>query len=116
MKLVNLTPHSIALHLPTGEVLTLPSSGVARVATLPREEQSFPGLPVPVLSAPVWGQVEGLPSPVEGMIYLVSGVVLEALRGSGRGDVFAPATGPGDGAIRDAQGRVAGVTRLIACG
>jgi hypothetical protein len=31
----------------------------------------------------------------------------------GRPDVFSPGTGPRDGAIRDKQGRITGVTRLI---
>lgn len=116
MEMQNFTPHSLNLHLPSGEVVTLPSVGVARVAALPRTASSVSGLPLPVLPAPVWGAVEGLPAPREGVALIVSGMVLEALRGSGRTDVFAPGTGPTDGAVRNAQGQVVGVTTLIACG
>ena len=116
MELKNLTPHAIALHLARGEVVTLPSVGVARVATFPRTASSVDGLPLPVLPAPVWGAVDGLPAPQEGVVFIVSGMVLEALRGSGRSDVFAPGTGPTDGAVRNDKGQVVGVTTLVACG
>jgi hypothetical protein len=74
------------------------------------------GLPLPVLPAPVCGAVEGLPAPQEGVVFIVSGMVLEALRGSGRSDVFAPGTGPTDGAVRNDKGQILGVTTLVACG
>ena len=116
MDLKNLTPHAICLHLPNGDVVSLPSVGVARVAALPRVASSVSGLPVPVLPAPVWGAVEGLPAPQKDVVFIVSGMVLEALRGSGRSDVFAPGTGPTDGAVRNDKGQVVGVTTLVACG
>jgi hypothetical protein len=116
MDLKNLTPHAICLHLPNGDVVSLPSVGVARVSALPRKAAVVAGLPLPVLPAPVWGAVEGLPAPQEGVVFIVSGMVLEALRGSGRSDVFAPGTGPTDGAVRNDKGQVVGVTTLVACG
>jgi hypothetical protein len=45
-------------------------------------------------------------------MYIVSGMVLSALYGT-RPDVLAPGTGPNDGAIRDASGRIVAVTRLV---
>lgn len=111
MNVINLTPHDVTIASPAGEFI-YESAGVARVATLPAESTAVEGLPCPVIPSPVFGEVEGLPAPVEGTVYLVSGLVLA--RCAGRSDVFAPATGPKDGAIRDAGGRILAVTRLVA--
>jgi hypothetical protein len=64
-----------------------------------------------VFSAPVWGAVVGLPDPVDGVLLVVSQLV--AGRVPDRDDVVSPGTGPADGAVRDAQGRVCAVTRLV---
>ena len=112
MELVNLTPHPICLATPGGERITLLRSGAAaRVETEPAEPYEVAGIPVPVLPPPVWGEVSGLPPPREGTVYLVSALV--AARCADRGDVYAPATGPADGAIREG-GQVVAVTRLLA--
>ncbi|RME25645.1 MAG: hypothetical protein D6800_07370, partial [Candidatus Zixiibacteriota bacterium] len=58
------------------------------------------------------GDVEGLPDPQDGTVYLVSSMVLSAVRG--RRDVVAPDTGPT--AIRDETGRITAVTRLVVAG
>lgn len=109
MKLVNLTPHVIVIT--DGAMSTvIPSSGVARVASQPGDLQLI--LPKGYLySAPTWGQIEGLPAPEEGTMYIVSALV--ASRAVGRPDVCSPGTGPSDGAIRDDKGQIKAVTRLI---
>lgn len=113
MKIVNLTPHPITLQTPSGERVTLPTSGtVARVSSVPGEVYTVAGIPVPVQSSPIYGLVEGLPKPEEGVCYIVSGMVLA--RCQHRSDVFAPATGPQDGAIRDEKGQIVAVTKLVA--
>lgn len=112
MKLINLTPHPITLRLPDGTDMTLASEGVARVATIPGALRDHYGIPVPTYASPAYGEVEGLPGPVEGTAYVVSLMVLA--RCQGRRDVYAPGTGPVDGAIRDDKGNVVAVTRLIA--
>lgn len=58
------------------------------------------------------GAVTGLPNDC-GPIYIVSGMVLDALSASGskRNDVFAPDTGAG--AVRDEAGRIVAVRRLV---
>ena len=69
MRLVNLTPHTV--NLPEGAVS--PSGQVARVSS--REEET--GIVVcgaPVLRT-VYGDVEGLPAPTAGTLYVVSGYV-----------------------------------------
>lgn len=113
MKIVNLTPHAITLRLPDGSDMVLPPSGaVARVAVQNRPAEQRSGIPVPVLPAPVYGEIEGLPDPQPDTAYVVSGLVLS--RCIGRNDVYAPATGPADGAIRDEAGRIVAVTKLVA--
>ena len=116
MEFVNLTPHPITLRTADGGDLTVaPSGQVARVAQHPSETVHLPGFPLPILTAPRFGAVEGLPEPEGGVAYIVSGLVL-AHTPSDRGDVFAPATGPRDGAIRDEKGQIVAVTRLVSAG
>jgi hypothetical protein len=102
---VNLTPHDIVLRTPEGDI-TYPSHGLARVASIPGSH-----LGGCLWAAPHWGAIEGLPRPSEGVIYLVSALV--AARCVGRQDVFSPGTGPLDSPVRDDQGRIVAVTRLI---
>lgn len=127
MPIVNLTPHEItiltsqrqAIQCPIRgwrffedvEVSTsYPSKGVARVAVNRRAE--FPlalqgsGLRV---TSQTFGAVEGLPAPAEGVVYVVSAMVLTALSGS-RPDVFAPDTGPD--CIRE-NGQIVAVRGLV---
>jgi formylglycine-generating enzyme required for sulfatase activity len=112
MKVVNLTPHAIVLRSASGEDTTIPASGqVARVASTPGAVGPVDGLPVPVARPTVYGDVEGLPAPEAGTIYVVSALVLGR---TNRPDVFAPGTGPQDGAVRNEKGHITAVTRLIA--
>jgi len=116
MNLVNLTPHPIDLFTPEGERITIPTSGtVTRVATTPGTLRSIEGVPVPVADPPTYGQVEVLPRPVEGTMYIVSSMVASALETQGirRDDLLVPGTGPSDGVVRDAEGRIVGVSRLV---
>jgi len=102
-KFVNLTPHEIVFG-----VNKIPASGiVARVASLPGQD-----LGNGLWTAPQWGEVEGLPAPEEGTIYVVSALVAGRV-GNTRDDVYSPGTGPADNAARDQHGRIVGVTRLI---
>lgn len=113
--LVNLTPHPVTLRLPDGTDLTLdPAPEPARVSTLNADSPAseWATVPVPVVPFPPYGPVEGLPLPTPGKSYIVSLLVLA--RCAGRTDVFAPATGPKDGCIRDDKGQVVAVTRLVA--
>lgn len=112
MLFVNLTPHPIVLRAVTGTDTVLgPSGQVARVSSTPGEDVILPGVPVPVRGAPTWGAVENLPAPSHGIMYIVSGLV--AGRCAGRHDVVAPGTGPNDGAIRNRDGHIVAVTRLV---
>ena len=112
MNLVNLTPHSLVFRNAAGEEFTIASSGVARVSSTPGDLKQVPGIPIPVAEATVYGAVEGLPPQSEGFGYVVSGLVLSALKGT-RSDVFGPGTGPNDGAVRNEKGHIVAVTRLV---
>jgi hypothetical protein len=88
--IINLTPHAISVANSEGDVvMTLPPSGnVARVATSQEVVRELAGRPV---VRTVFGEVTGIPEPVEGTVYLVSTLVAQAAR---RSDVVSPDTGP----------------------
>ena len=103
MKLINLTPHSVKLVTPEG-VVEFTSAGVARVSSTQEEIGRVVGTP---LVRATFGEVTGLPEPVEGTLFIVSGMVRAAL--PGRGDLVSP----GD-LVRDEAGAVVGCKSLIA--
>ena len=109
MRIVNLTPHTIRLYLPDGEVREVPPSGtVGRLQTRREVIGTVGGMPVVRVTH---GEPVGLPQPEEGTIYLVPLIVLQACRG--RTDVFALDTSP-EGAVRDEHGNVVGTKALVA--
>lgn len=110
MDFVNLTPHPITIKMADGGTMRVPASGtVARV--LARESHVRDVMGIPVIHRELLS-VEGLPEPRDGAAYIVSSMVVEAiLRHGGRDDVFAPDAGPT--AIRDDEGHIVAVTRLI---
>jgi hypothetical protein len=111
VKLVNLTPHEIVVYQGDNVVLRVPPSGqVARVTTKEEVVGVVNGVP---LVRTVYGEIQGLPDPQPGTIYIVSLLVLQALQGR-RSDVVAPNTSPTPlGAVRDAQGRIIGVRSFV---
>jgi hypothetical protein len=112
MKMVNCTPHALTLRAHDGtDTVLAPSGMVPRVTSTPGSPTQVDGCPVPVYTADTLGEVEGLPAPEPGVMYVVSGMVLQALAGS-RPDVCAPGTGPQDHPVRNDKGQVVAVTRL----
>ena len=119
-EIINLTPHPLNLEL-GGKMVEIPSSGVARCATtvvdvienlngLSEEDKDYfreicADLGVRLVTTS-FGEVVGLPEPQEGKIYVVSAMVLAALKGSRR-DVFGPAD-----YIRDESGKIVGARAL----
>ena len=84
-EIINLTPHTINIHGASGGPITIAASGnVARVATTSTPVATIGGIPAVVTSA---GNVTGIPVPVTGTWFLVSGMVLAA---SNRTDLCAP--------------------------
>ena len=102
--LVNLTPHTLNIHHPTGVVNVPPSGEVARVTTVSIRAPYPPvdGYIPTVLTS--YGEVTGLPAPVAGVTYIVSGMVAGA---APRPDVMSP----GD-LVRDEKGRPIGCKGL----
>lgn len=128
-KLVNLTPHQINFILPyhieigrdsTGtpkyvteeRTYSLPPSGTVARCKVDRKEtdsiiaQDIDGwdITIPITSAK-FGEVEGLPEPEDGTIYIVSNLVAQAV--PHREDVFFP-----DDIVRDANGNIIGCRAL----
>ena len=83
MNIINLTPHSINL-IKNEVTTTIESSGMARC----KEEEILEGFvdDIPIYKKE-YGEVYGLPDPVDNTIYIVSFIVLKALNGS-RNDVY----------------------------
>jgi hypothetical protein len=113
VRLVNLTPHPITIVVGEQKIQVPPSGQVARVAQQYRDLGgiSFEGTPIPVV-ATTYGAIDGLPPEEPGVFYITSALVAQAAWAAGRLDVLAPDTGAG--AVRDSEGRIVGVTRLLA--
>jgi len=105
MKIVNLTPHTINVRAGEQDLAFEPTAPAARVASSQELVGTVDGIPV---NRTTFGQVENLPEPIEGTIYIVSALVLSAI--SGRQDVVAPDTGPT--AIRE-NGQVKAVIGFV---
>ncbi|MCI4407724.1 MAG: hypothetical protein JHC26_01440 [Thermofilum sp.] len=114
-KWVNLTPHEVKVLDNDGNViLTVPPSGkVARVSTT----EVFTGEIGNIkLFRVTYGEIQDLPAPEPNTIYIVSSIVLMALKEKGikRTDVVSPNTNPSiNGAVRDAKGQIIGVKSFI---
>ena len=114
VNVVNLTTHAIIIKIGGFQKTIEPSGSLARVEA--NEEylgeryigEGPSGLQTPIV-ARTFGEVENLPAPEPGTIYLVSSLVLAAV--PNRTDVFAPDTG--DTAERNDKGQIVSVCRLI---
>lgn len=84
IKFVNLTPHEVKLN----DGRSFPSEGIARVSN------TFTDFTEDICEVK-YGEVEGLPLPEAGIRYIVSALVLSALKDK-RADLVAPATGHPD--------------------
>ena len=106
MQYINLTPHKLDIvcdvegfeHLHVVQ----PSGCVARVEQKLTQERDDNGI---VWYRPEYGDVTGLEEPRDGVVYIVSGMVLAAI--TGRDDVLAPGE-----LVRDEAGRVIGCRGL----
>ena len=104
MKVVNLCPHCVRLN----NGMEFPPSGVvARVGT----SYSEPIGELNIMKVE-FGEIEGLPEPRPDTLYIVSGLVLQAARVSGRTDCVAPATGHPE-AKRNNKGQIVSVPGFV---
>lgn len=106
MNIINLTPHAITFVVGDNKIIFDPSGVIARVSSKTETVGSieFNGISIPVTTT-VFGEVENLPQPKEGTIYVVSSLV--AGRVPDRDDVFIP-----NESIRDDKGRIIGCLSL----
>ena len=111
INLVNLTPHPIVLN--DGRSFA-PSGAVARVSEVHHRVTHFTD-PQTEASTPVFrsvpSSVTGIPDPVEGTCYIVSAMVLAALRAE-RDDLVAPSTGLSS-TVRNEAGHIASVEGCV---
>jgi len=110
MRVVNLTPHAINVR-PDGASANLviqPSGQVALVTStqVVLGNISIMGFSVPIIGT-TYGEIECLPEPAPDTVYIVSGLVMAALKGS-RQDVIQPDTSP-SGVIRNSEGQIVAV-------
>ena len=127
MRLINLTPHEVVVEA-DGVRCTFPSEGNARVAVTQSphgsvcvdqcftiqggDGRSMANIP---LFSNLYGAIEGLPEPQPNVLYIVSLMVINALRAESpdgliRGDVISPDSGPT--AIRE-NGKIIAVRGFI---
>jgi len=105
MEWVNLTPHDVVIFT-DGRDWIIPRSGmVARVESVITPIETIEGIPI---TRTTWGRVNGIPAPKDGVMYIVSSVVM---LNANRDDVVAPNTSQ-TYAVRDAEGQIIGVRAL----
>lgn len=110
MKLVNLTPHELRFFTNEGNLIKLSPSGVvARVDTHAKKIKTIDigGTDLPIYSV-TYSNVNHIPEPEEGTIYVVSSIV--AMHAN-RDDVMSPNTSK-ETSIRDSNGYLIGVNSL----
>ena len=105
MNVINCTPHEINLLAEEANIAYPPSGIVTRVNA---KSVMMPSV-LPMVRT-IFGDITGLPEPMDHTYFIVSGMVLSALGGS-RPDVIAPDTSLAS-AVRDSQGRILGVKRF----
>lgn len=103
-KFVNLTPHTITIITEVGNIIVPPSGVIARCKVV---EEIVAEVDCIEIVKTAYGEVEGLPEKKENTIYLVSGFVMNGLKGSGRYDVMKP-----HDFVRDEAGNIIGCRKL----
>lgn len=107
MKIENLTPHTVTVSI-GDELITFPPSGrVARVATNLESAPALNGVPTWYQT---FGAIVDLPEYTDGVLYVVSGLLVSAASAAGRktDDLLVPGQ-----QIRDEEGRVVGCRGFI---
>ena len=111
---INLTPHAVNIIGEDGSIIaSIPPAGkVARVKTVATKTGTIEvdGRTIDVVSTS-YGEVEDLPDSSPDIVYIVSVLVLQALRGLRDDDVVCPDTGP-ESVVRDPKGGIVGVKRF----
>lgn len=101
--IINLTPHELTLCKTDGSVIErIPSSGVIRVHETSRVVDSINGIDI---IEKVFGDLEGLPEPQDGVVYYVSAIAAQAAKTLGRKDILL-----GGDSVRNDKGQIIGIT------
>lgn len=103
--LINLTPHAIVLN---NGMRFEPSGNIARVTTTEKQVAESNGIKLFVTE---YGDVENLPNPVDGIAFIVSAMVFNAVKekyANMRKDVISPLTS-GKDVKRDDKGHIVSV-------
>jgi len=109
MKLVNLTPHPLSLSTASGSIIKLPKSvNPARLAVTRHRLEDVTLNTGETLEVNIsqLGEIENLPEPQEGVVYVVSALVADS---ASRGDVMSPGE-----LLRDGEGNIVGAKGLCA--
>lgn len=101
--LINLTPHQITIRTVEKDNVIAPTVPAARLAVASVSAGNVNGIP---LVRQEFGEIENLPAPVDGVIYITSTMVAQRAQ---RPDVVSPDTGPT--AIRE-NGQIVAVRNL----
>ena len=109
--MLNRTPHAVVLFL--GDTThTFPEAGVvARATSLPQEPVApfaHEGVEIPCVTPPNFGGAEG----IDGEEPILVSALVAPIAAKLRTGVFSPDSGPGS-VVRDGQGQILGVRRLI---
>jgi len=108
-KIINLTPHTITIQTDSKTYNVEPSGTVARVEQLPKGVGYVGDAGITYVKYE-YSDVKDLPDPQPNTIYLVSGMVLAAVKN--RDDVYAPDTSPRS-VVRDEKGNIIAVKNLV---
>ncbi len=103
-KFINLTPHTITIIGKVGNIVVPPSGVIARCKVT---EETVAEIDCIEVVKTTYGEVEGLPEKEDNTVCLVSGFVMNALKGSGRYDVMKPYD-----FVRDEAGNIIGCRKL----
>ena len=105
MQIINLTPHTVVVAADfNSSRVEFPSEGIARVSSTATKVDTVNGIDI---VATTYGEVEGLPEPQEGVVFLVSMLVGQVPAVKARPDVLCPDTSPA-AAVRYPNGYIVG--------
>ena len=104
MEIKNLTPHDLNMSLPTGEIITIPPSGIVPRVNFARAPSQNTSLPLPV-TRPLRGEIQNLPEPEAGVFLFVSAMIRGATQ---RYDLISPSSIPED-IIRNDKGQITAI-------
>ena len=111
VRFINLTPHTVKIINSDDEIFPISPSGLLarrRFHQIPCGDLISDSGHRVMTTRLIVGEVENLPAPQEGIVYITSSMVAQAVQ---RVDVLSPDTSP-MGAVRNENGNIIGVRAL----